>query len=267
MPNIFSAETTQGYSIKLLSEILNNNLTSGFFLITKKGMFCTMMDKDQPTVLINLELNAEGFKTFFLKKELHIGINLDHFHKMLKNLKKKDSIELFIDEKNETDLGIRTISKENKKVTTSTIKIHFSQNIEVDIPEGYEKSVKIQSSDFQSMCKSLSQLSKTISVSAIDDLVRFSADKQCMKTDIDFGSSKDKDIEEFEYTDKFNTEQFTKISKITGLDTYIQIFFRENSPLLIKSFIANLGKISIYLKSISMQERDSASSRPAEDEE
>ena len=56
-----------------------------------------MMDTHR-RILIDFHLKADNFSLYKFKPEnkLFIGINLNHFHKMLKSVKKKDSIILFI---------------------------------------------------------------------------------------------------------------------------------------------------------------------------
>ena len=53
---------------------------------------------------------------------MFVGINLNHFHKMLKSVKKKDSLELFIDSEEETDLQIK---KKKKKKEKKNEFVHF----------------------------------------------------------------------------------------------------------------------------------------------
>ena len=52
---------------------------------------------------------------------------------MLKSIKKKDSLQLFIDTSCTNELGIKTIPKENTRITTSGIKIQNIQNLTYEI--------------------------------------------------------------------------------------------------------------------------------------
>ena len=136
MPNAFKAETSDAYHVKVLAEILANNLKTGYFLISQNGITLRMMDEPR-TTLINLRLDAENFTTYkFKTKEnsIHAGLNMNHLHKMLKTIKKKDTLQLIIDQKDMNELVIRTIPKETgARITCSYIKIQETQNLEIDL--------------------------------------------------------------------------------------------------------------------------------------
>ena len=155
MTIIFKLKSTEAYVIKILAELLSNNIKTGCFCIDTTGIELCQMDHHR-RVLINLKMHANKFPTYkFNSKKMFLGIHLPHFHKMLKSIKKKDSIELYIDDETPTDLYIKVIPKENNRVTTSTIKIQPAQNIDTDIPTGYIKPIIVSSSEFQKMIKDM----------------------------------------------------------------------------------------------------------------
>ena len=92
MTVIFKAKTNCAYTIKILAELLQNNLKTACFEIDKEGIKLSMMDHHKH-ILIQLSLESENFTIykFKLKETKFLGINLNHFHKMLKSIKKKDS--------------------------------------------------------------------------------------------------------------------------------------------------------------------------------
>ena len=272
MPVIFKAKTREGYSLKVLAELLQNNIKNAVFEIDTDGIKLCMMDQNR-MVLIDIDLQADNFSVFTFKggEKMYIGINLLHFHKMLKPIKKRDSVELFIDNDSDTDLGIKVIPKENNRITTSFIKIQNIQNIQIQLPTGYEKPVIVPSGEFQKMCKGLTHISNITHITSKGFLIRFSSDAGgVMKRFTEFGESEESDEEEkevaddSEYAEDFDTEQLTKITKIAGLNSTMQIYPRTGNPLLFRTLVGSLGKISIYLKSKSLQE---AESRTVENEE
>jgi proliferating cell nuclear antigen len=266
MTVIFKAKTREGYSLKVLAELLQNNIKTACFEVDKKGIRLRMMDHHR-TVLIDLELEADSFSVykFNSKEKLYLGINLSHFHKMLRSIKKRDIIQMSIDDKNQTDLVIEVIPKENNRVTTSVVKIQTIQNIDTDIPEGYGKPVIVPSGEFQKMCKSLSQISKQTHITSRGLSIKFSCDAGgVMKRQTEFGEidrdddSDDSDDEkETDYDEEFNTEQLTKITKLSGLSNMLQIFPKCGNPLLFKTQVGTLGKISVYIKSKNMMDAES----------
>ena len=104
---------------------------------------------------------------------MYMGINLTHFHKMLKSIKKKDSLLLFIDEDDSTNLGIRVIPKENNRVSTSYIKIQNQQNIDITLPTGYNNPIIVPSTEYQKMCKEMVNISNTIKIVSKSSFIKF----------------------------------------------------------------------------------------------
>lgn len=258
---IFKAKTHDAYCLKVLSELLQNNIRTACFEIDEKGIRLCMLDTQRPhRFLINLNLSSENFMLYRFKHhgKLHIGINLNHFHKMLKSIKKKDSIVLYIDDTNMTDLGIDIIPKENNRRTTSSIKIQNIQNLDVDFPTNYGKMVSVTSNEFQKMCKEMNGIGNTIKVVASGFKLRFECDAANVYSKyVEFGEpDDDDDEEELSYLSEFETEQFSRITKIAGLSSNMQIYPKQGLPLLFRSHVGSLGRIDIYIKSKSELENE-----------
>jgi proliferating cell nuclear antigen len=268
MSVILRAKSREGYALKVLVELLQNNIKNACFEVDKKGIRLKMMDNHK-TILIDLDLEASNFPLYRFKPtngdKIYLGINLSHFHKMLKSIKKRDSIELFILTDNPNELGIKVIPKENNRVTTSTIKIIHMPIIDTMLPEGYgDEPVNVPSAEFQKMCKGLSQISNQVHIWSKGFLVRFSSDAGgVMKRFTEFGETDDYDDEkhsnenDVEYSDDFDTEQLVRIAKLSGLSNTMKIYSKNDNPLLFTSAVGTLGKISIYLKSKAMREVES----------
>jgi len=266
MPIIFKAKTHSGYTFKILAELLQNNIKTACFEIDDSGIGLTMMDNPR-AILIDLFLESENFTLYKFKPKtkLHIGINLNHLHKMLKTVKKKDSLQLFIDDDNMTDLGIKVIPKENNRITTSYIKIQTIQSIKIEIPGGYGKPVIVPSSDFMKMIKEISQIGTSINVLAKDFHIKFRCNAGgVMKREVEFGEIGDSDDEDEEndknkspeYNQDFDIEQLSRITKIAGLNVNMQIYPKNGKPILFRSAVGTLGKVSIYSKSKDLLEKD-----------
>jgi hypothetical protein len=193
---------------------------------------------------------------------------------MLKNIKKKDSIKLFIDDKNPDDLGIKVIPKENNRITTSYIKIQSIQNVKIPVPTGYDKPVIVHSSEFQKTAKDLNNIGNTIKIVSKGFHIKFLCDAGSIYSrEVVFGELPDDDDDEdddvnkdcYEYIEEFDTEKLTRITKIAGLSDTMQIYPKEGLPLLFNSSVGSLGKISIYIKSKSQIEKDDISNEDDSD--
>ena len=111
--SLFTCKTNEAHVIKCISELLQNNIKNTSFEIDETGIKLKMTDSNKK-ILIDLELYSEFFSLykFNFPKKIYLGLNQSHFYKMLKTIKKKDSIVLFINDDKMTDLGIQIIPKE-----------------------------------------------------------------------------------------------------------------------------------------------------------
>jgi len=252
---LFFCKTSEGYIMKILAELLQNNIKNGCFVVSKKGITLRMTDSNRK-ILIDFELIADNFAQFKCKANdnMSIGLNFSHFYKMVKSIKKKDSVVFFIEEGKETELGIKVIPKEKNRITTSYVKIQNLQSLDIELPQGYQHSIIVPSNEYMKMIKDLNNMGgNMISVSSTSSQVRFGCNSNGVYSrDIIFGDE-DHDDKEIRLQE-FETEQLTRITKVAGLSTQIQIYQSEGLPILFKSNVGNLGKIYVYVKDKTLQE-------------
>jgi len=266
MTIIFKAKSNEAYCLKILAELLTNNIKTGCFELDETGISLCMMDTNRK-ILIDLKLHAENFLTYkFRSRKMYLGINLNHLHKMLKAIKKKDLIELFIDDQFPNELGIKVIPKENNRFSTSTIMIQTIQNLIIEVPIGYKNPISVASPDYQKMCKEMGSISNTIKITSKSSKMVFDSNAGgVIKRKVQFGNIDDDEEGKEEYTQDFATEQLCRITKLSGLSNHIQIF--TGNPLMFRTNIGNLGKISIYIKSINQIESESLKTACDDDSE
>lgn len=252
------AKTLEGHVVKTLAELLQNNIKNGCYVIDKNGIYFRMTDSNK-RILIDLELKNENFSIYrFNGDVLFMGINQSHLYKMLKSVKKKDSVEFIIDDERPNDLGINIIPKEKNRVTTSYIKLQNIQNLDIDVPEGYGKPIIVSSSDYQKMCKDMSKIGSAISVSSKQYSIKFKCNSCGVYSREEIFGETDHDDKHSPYKNEqeFDTEQLCRIAKIAGLSHNMQIYQDPELPLLFRTSVGTLGKISIYVKSKVQIEED-----------
>lgn len=269
---LFRMKSVNGHVFKMLSELIQMNMKSTYFTINEKGMFMCVMDAKQ-WVLFDLQLHHDKFELYKFNhtEPIKIGLNLKHLYKMLKSMKKKDSIEFFIDDNNMDNFGIRVIPRENNRISESYIKIHEYQMIDIDIPgedgtDGIKyrnAPINIQSNDFQKMIKDLCSISNYIKIKATEDSVNFCCMvDEVLSKQITFGgdifSQTNVNIknEDIIYNGEFDIIQILTIIKIAGLDKKIQLYCTEGLPILLKTNVADMGELRIYIKSKDMIEAE-----------
>ena len=169
---------------------------------------------------------------------------------MLKSIKKKDIVEFFMKEEDINQMHIKTIPKDYNRTTVSSISVQLAQNINVTEPDNYNKSIIVQSSDFNKMTKDISLIgSGNISIKHHEGMLYFSADADgIMKREVIFGQKEDSN--ENIYESSFSSERFEKITKISSLNDILHIYTaNKDLPIKLKTNIGNLGVLKIYIKS------------------
>ncbi len=261
MPILMTCKTSEGHTIKILTELLQSNFKTAGFEFTAAGMHCRMMDENK-SVLFDVVLDKANFTIYKYKTDspiLHVGVNLIHLAKMLRPIKKKDSLQFCVNSENPTDLIISIVPKEATRHTASSIKNQSIQSIDIDLFDGYNKSIIVPSSEFQKMCKGLGHISKVTTIKIEKLSIRFDTKVDGVMTrytefaetdNFDSDDETDEDAEdEGTYSEDFSTEQIVKISKIAGLSNNIHFSGKEGLPLQIKSRIGSLGELTIFLNS------------------
>ena len=85
---------------------------------------------------------------------------------------------------------------------------------------------------------------------------------QILKRKVEFGEIDDEDPDvNNNYEQTFFVDQLSRISKISGLSNTMQIYYSNGLPLLFRTNIGSIGKLSIYIKSKEMIEDEELKNR------
>lgn len=288
MSYIFHARTDEAYKIKVLIEMLCNTIKLACFEISPRGIFLKTTDNEEK-LLIDISLHRENFKKFVCRKTMYIGINIIHLHKMIKSVKKKEAIALFISDERPLDLAISIIQNDASNKITSYVKIQSVQNVDIKLPEGYSYPLIIPSNNYQKLIKSINNSYEKVEITSVHGWIKFLCDAgEVYSREIEFGEFDitpemeakgitaeslqkiDKSIrktgvipEEW-YHNSFYTFQLFQLIKMTGLSPNIQFYIEPGYPLMMRINIGSLGTLTVYIKSIEqVKDREDLSNEDA----
>lgn len=253
---MFKAKTNEGFLFKVMTELLLQNIKTCCWILTDQGISLRMTDNLQK-ILLDIKLDGDNFQIYKFKypTKKMIGLNLQHLHKMLKSVKKKDTVEIFINEDNDNNFGIKIIPKDNTRITTSFIKIQNIQNIQVELEQTYSKPIIILSNDFQKMIKDMVTIGNKIEITSTQHTINFNCIADGVYSrEVMFGSPEEDETNDIKYKDTFYADQLHKLIKLSGLGQKLQIYTETNKPLFLNCNIGSIGVIQIYIKSIEQLE-------------
>ncbi len=244
----FRCKTPSGYIFKSLADLLQINVTKTCLRISASGIKMRTVDTSMK-LLLDLDLKADNFSVFeFSGQPIEVGLNTSHLFKIVKNIRKKDSIEFRIRESSTDMLEILVIPKEGNRVSSAQIKVLNWQSLDIEIPEGYERPVIVATSEMQKLVKDLSLISDKIVITSTGGLLTFSStvDKIYNKT-IQFGEATTSASEDI-ISDEFENHQLSSITKISGLARNVSIYMLDKQPVYIKIYLDTLGTLGVYLR-------------------
>ena len=281
---IFYGEVVKGYIIKTLVDVLVGSFNRTPFSITENGIYIRDCDKNR-SILFNIELHREKFIKYKCVRDIFFSANVKHIQRLIRNLKKKDSLILGIRKETPDILCImicpaRKTENTNYRSETADIRIQIESNPSlVDIPnsEVYKFPYVIDASEFQKV-KRISSVAKVIKVVIQgDSYLGFICDKEIYSTALHFGDppslekndeedSSEEEEEDSEtdsheedtvtttsspiYTAEFNSSLFNHLVKLPGLCTQMQFYAPTEDlfPLRIRMEAGLLGIVDVYIK-------------------
>jgi len=251
---LFRAKTVEAYTIKSISEVLQNILTDVCFIFDKDCIKLLTVDNKRPArLLVHLKLNGDAYNEYHCPKPLSVGVNLQHLYKMCKSIKKKDKNVLFIKKSAPGLLGVTTIQADSGQPVTSHIKIQKLSQVETALPDDYDHPIHISTSTYQKMCKDMQGISNEIKVQSTGSFLKFRCEVEGMyDREVSFGELEDDDNKEYDYCDSFYTKSLSQLIKVSGLNNRMQVYTptHERSPLKISINTGQLGKLEVFIKSI-----------------
>jgi proliferating cell nuclear antigen PCNA len=221
------------------------------------------------TVLINVKLEGEHFNKFLCKKKkICIGINLGRFYKVIKTLNKSDILSLSVDHENKNYLEIKIDSPDEKKNSVFNFKLLDLDEDKTKIPEiTFDAVITMESQEFNRLCREMHNIADYVEIKCLQDKIIFTCkgDFTDRKTTYRTSSSADEDETilvsiSHASTEKkdapqivqgiFELKNLVLFSKCASLCNEIEIFIKNDFPLVIKYTVATLGRILLCLTPI-----------------
>ena len=184
-------------------------------------------------------------------------MNMVHFYRMIKSIKKKDNtLTLFIKEDDPLKLYIQINQngENDNKGITGHINITLVRPIIHEQPTGYGDPIIVKSKEFQKI-KQLNKTSKTMDITCSGRVIDLFCNKENVYSKrVSLGEDDDEDEErevqkDEEYKQTFDSDQILDLVKTASTSNTVQIYINNELPLHFKMNVGALGSADVYIKS------------------
>ena len=253
MVNLIEVKTVQSSAFRVLIEALKEILTDANFQFDETGIKIIAMDSSH-TVLVHLKLNSENFEHYVCKQNMVLGVNMLNMFKLIKTMGNNDSLSLFLEEENESKLCIRIENSDKNSITNYKLNLMDLHEDNIEIPPAtFESVITMPSVDFQKICRDMHNLADNIEIKSLDNQLIFNCNGHFASQETCIGEAntgisflKNNNPEEI-VQGVFALKHLVLFSKCTNLCNTIELFLKNDYPLIIKYTVASLGEIKLCL--------------------
>jgi len=251
----FSAKLEKAGLLKKIIEAIKEVVTDTNFDCSPSGIGMQAMDSSHVS-LVSLLLKSEGFESYECGRTLSLGLNLSSMTKILKCAQNEDSVVLNSLEGTDT-LKLTFESQKNDKVAEFELKLTNIDCESLGIPDAeYTSEIKMPSGEFQRICRDLTVLGDTVTISVTSEGVKFAVAGDMGSGNIHLLGSKgavdaDNDsvtvkVEE-ETSLTFALRYLNLFSKGSSLANTVTLSLSPKVPLKVEYNLGDLGHLRFYL--------------------
>ncbi len=248
---IMELKTVQTGPFKTLIESLKEILTDANIEFTDSFVKIITMDPTQ-TILVHLKL--ENFDSYFCKHKILIGVNMLNFFKLIRTLTNNDALTLFIDSTNTNQLGVRIENGEKNSLTTYYLNLIEVNETTYQIPPAqFESIITMPSNEFNKICRDMINISEIIEIKSVGSQMIFSCQGEFATQETVIGetsnglnfvkpTAQDNIIQGY-----YNLKHLVLFTKCTNLCNSIELYMKNNFPMVIKFAVGSLGTLKLAL--------------------
>jgi proliferating cell nuclear antigen len=240
-------KTVQAVAFKVLVEALKELLTDTCIEFDETGMKILAMDTSH-VVLVHLKLDASKFELYHCEGRISVGINMLNLHKLIKTINNNNTLSLYIDRDDVNHLGIKIENSEKNSRTTYKLNLMDLDHQEITVdPTDFTEVVTLPSCDFQKICRDMHNLAEHMEIRSIQSQLVFSCKGDfCSQETIICDSGGNGTGGEI-VQGVFSIKHLVLFTKCTNLCTTMDLYLKNDYPLIIRYDVSSLGSIRLAL--------------------
>jgi proliferating cell nuclear antigen len=252
--NLFEIKTIQAAAFRTLIEALKEILTEANLEFDSTGIKIMAMDETH-TVMVYLRLYADRFNEFYCPQKYVLGINMIYLFKLIKTMGNNDSLTLYLPANNQNKLGIKMENSDRATTTNYFLKIFDTTVEQFQIPTlTFTSIIHMPSADFQKICRDMNGLGDgervEITSSGGDLIFKCIGDFAEQETSISENTAMK--VQRTSKTNEivqgiFQLKHLVLFTKCTNLCPAIEMYLKNDYPLIIRYTVASLGEVKLVL--------------------
>ena len=259
--------TTQSHTIRTLIESLKDIIPDATLTFTKQGLQILNVTPDN-SVVVHVKLLASKFNYYYCSNSYpnnveEIDLHMRSLFYLLKTVGMGDVVKMFIRKDNKTRLHIIIENKERNVCDISNLKLLDINNAKVQMPNvQFDCEITMNSTNFQKICKDLAHISNKVTIKSSKDKLTFAVKGDIGDKEItcqeDPRRQNGGDTNEFkiknceldntkEINETYSLNYLLTFIKSTNLCSTIDLYLRENYPLVLRYSVGSLGSLKFAL--------------------
>ena len=255
--NILELKTFQATTFKQVIDALKEILMDVNFEFDENGLKIMAMDTSH-VVLIFAKMDADKFEEYKCNAEngkIYVGLNMFKLHAIIKTITNNDTLTLFIENENRNQLGIRIENPDKNYKTTYKLFMLDIDILNVNIPPvNFHTTITMPTVYFQKIIRDMHNIAETLEIRSVDKYLYLSCKGEfcTQETTIGVDNNFSVNIKKKEELNNiiqgiFNLKYIAIFTKCTNLCQNVEIYLKQEYPLILSYDIANLGTIQLAL--------------------
>lgn len=218
------------------------------------GSIIIVVLNDRKTILTKLKLHGHNFETFRCDEpKIIFGVNMIYLNKCLKQINDNDTVIWYMNNDNRDSLYLKTLKTDKESGKDIEIISTKLPKINIPMPQQtvFERKISIDNNAFTNICIYISGLkSDYIEIETSNDGITFCGRYGQGRTSYDDINSENNEYSNITANGKYDINDIMKFVGYCRLCNIIEIYMKNDFPLLLVYNIGSLGKMYIFVTEI-----------------
>lgn len=244
--------TVQSSAFKILVEALKELLVDTCIEFDDSGLKVISMDNSH-VVLVHLKLEANKFEYYYCENKMSIGVNMLNLFKLVRTINSNDTLTLFVEKNDLNHIGIKIENGEKNQKTVYKLNLLDLNNPNITIdPAEFNSQINLPSVDFQKIIRDMNQLAEYVEIKNINNQLILSCNGEFCSQETILMDNEGINCISNKKSDEivqgiFSLKYLVLFTKCTNLCSTVELYLKNDYPLICLWRVASLGEIRLCL--------------------